>query len=177
MNLSIQSLTLCLTFFIFYHKKVFQKLWKIVFISSNKHFLFLRYSIFFFLFFLQFADSKGQTKKLISVNIFCNSKRQVTSFRPFLFFINLSIKRDWVPFSWSQVTFFMVSFKITYLQKSLKSIACFGLLPKLKRSVGLVLTVDLLLIFSIKIFLIKNPIKWPSFNISRESPTCLRYYN
>ena len=37
MNLSIQSLTFYLLFFIFHEKETFQKLWKIVFISSNKH--------------------------------------------------------------------------------------------------------------------------------------------
>ena len=72
-------------------KKAFQKLWKIVFIFSNKHFSFLRYSMFFFSssFSFQFPDSKGS----IFVNMFCNSKRRVTSSRPFFVFHNLAHKK------------------------------------------------------------------------------------
>ena len=120
----------------FTQKKAFQKLWKIVFISSNKHFSFLRYSMFcFFSFSLQFPDSKSLTKKWIFVNMFCNSKRQVTSSTSFLFFIILSIK--WTGCKGkNQVTFFMVSFKITYFQKSLTCIGCFGLFTKTRKGYG-----------------------------------------
>ena len=96
MNLSIKSLTFCLLYFTFYQKKAFQKVRKTVFISSNKYFSFLRCSMFYFSFSFQLPDSKGQTKKRIFVSMFCNSKIQVTSSRPFLFFIILSIKRHWV---------------------------------------------------------------------------------
>ena len=66
-----------LLFFIFYQKKAFQKLRKMVYISSKKLFSFVRYWKFrrFFHSFPQFPDSKGQTKKGNFRNIFCNSKR------------------------------------------------------------------------------------------------------
>ena len=71
----------------------------------------------------------------------------------------------------------MVSFKITYFQKSLACIGCFGYLPKLKRSMGLVFTADSLLPFSMKILLIKYPINRASLNIWGEGPSELRHYN
>ena len=55
--------------------------------------------------------------------------------------------------------------------------AVLGYLPKLKRSMRLVFAADFLHTFSIRIFLIKSPIKWPSFNIWRQCPSCLRHYN
>ena len=39
---------------------------------------------------------------------------------------------------------------------------------------GLDFTADFLHTFPIKIFLIKNSIKWPSFNISRKWPSVLK---
>ena len=64
MNLSIQSLTFYLLFFIFHEKETFQKLWKIVFISSNKHLLFLRYSMFCFSLFFPVFRFKGLDQKI-----------------------------------------------------------------------------------------------------------------
>ena len=46
LNLNTQIYSFCL-FFIFYKEKAFQKLWKMVFVSSKKLFLFLRYLIVF----------------------------------------------------------------------------------------------------------------------------------
>ena len=50
----------------------------------------------FFHFSFQFPDSNGQNKNKICLNMFRNSKRLVTSSRPYLFFIILFIKKDWV---------------------------------------------------------------------------------
>ena len=52
-----------------------------------------------------------------------------------------------------------------------------GYLPKLERVMGLVSNIDFLHIFSIKSFLIKNSIKWTSFNIWREWPIGFKYYH
>ena len=141
MNLSIQSLTMCFLFFIFYpKKKPFQKLRKIV-NSSNKHFSFLRYSVFLLLFFLgvfflffpvsrfNWPDQKSN---------FCKHVLQLkdTSKRLQVFFVfhNLVHKKGPGAKGKNQVTFFTVSFKITYFQKS--CIAWFGLITKIKKGCG-----------------------------------------
>ena len=109
MNLILKFKACVFYFFIFYQKKAFQKLWKMVFISCKKLFSFLRYFVIFFtfLFFFQLPNSKGQNIKRIFLNMFLQLKeRLATSSRPFLFFITLSIRRDLVQrkkltFSWS----------------------------------------------------------------------------
>ena len=111
-------------FFRFYQKKRFKNYEKLIFIFSNKLFLFLRYSVFFFLSF-PVSRFKGPDQKINFFKHVCNSKRQVSSSRTCLFFIILSIKRGWVQKKKSSYLF-MVSFKITYFQKSLTCIACFG---------------------------------------------------
>ena len=64
LQIPLITLSLWPLFFIFYKKKAFQKLWKMLFISSKKLFLLSRYSIFrnFFPSFSHFPNSKGQTK-------------------------------------------------------------------------------------------------------------------
>ena len=166
-------------FFIFYQKKAVQKLWKMGFISSRKLFLFLRYSIFccFFPFLSIVSRFKGSNhKKDFSKHVLQLKERLVTSYKHFLFFIILSIKRDWVQRKKS-INFFMVSFKISYFQKSLTCIGCLGYLPKLKRVMGIDFSADFLHTLSIKVILIKYHTKRPSFNIWGEWPSGWRHYN
>ena len=85
MNLSIQRLTFCLLFFIFYQKKHFKNYEKLFLFPLTSTFLSWDFQYFvFFPFSFQFLDSKGQTK--IFANMFYNSKRKITSTRRFLFF-------------------------------------------------------------------------------------------
>ena len=72
----------------------------------------------------------------------------------------------------------MVSFKITYFQSLLHLLAVLGYLPKLKRGTyGTNFYCRFFHTFSIKIFLVKNFIKRPSFNIWREWPSGFKHYN
>ena len=130
MNLSIQSLTLCLLFFIFYQKKHFKNYEKLLFpLTSIFHSGEIQCFVFSFSF--QDPNQKDQTKNLIFLNLFCNSKRMITSFRSFLLFKILSKERDWVLRKKS--SFFMISFKITYFPKPLKSIGCSRLFTEIKK--------------------------------------------
>ena len=82
----------------------------------------------FFFFSFRFLESKGHNKKGIFENMFCNSKSLVTSSR--LFFSQFCPKKRARCKRKNQVTFFMVFFKITYFQRCLACIGCFGLFTK-----------------------------------------------
>ena len=100
--------------FIFYRKKTFQKLWKMVFLSSKKLFSFLRYWIFcqFFLFLSTVSRFKRSDHKAnLSKHVLQLKERLITS-STLLFFMILSINGDWVQRK-NQVNFFMVSFEIS----------------------------------------------------------------
>ena len=126
---------MCLLFFIFYHKKTFQKLWKTVFISSEIHISFLRHSMFFFLFF-PVSRFKGPDQKINFSKHVLQLKETGNKFITCtFFFIILSIKRDWVPRKKSSYLFHG-HFWITYLQKFLKCVGCFGLFTKIKKGYG-----------------------------------------
>ena len=132
-NISINehlNLKLVSSIFIFFQNKTFKKLWKIVFISYNKLFSFLNCLMFcqFFFFSFRFLESKGHNKKGIFENMFCNSKSLITSSR--IFFHSLAQKRGARWKGKNQITFFMVFFKITYFQRCLACIGCFGLFTK-----------------------------------------------
>ena len=66
-------------------------------------------------------------------------------------------------FSWSLL-------KYHILKSLLHILAVLGYLPKLRKVMGLVSSVDFLHTFCIKIFLIKCPVKWPSSSIWGEWP-------
>ena len=112
----------------------------------------------------QFPDSKGKTKKGIFISMSCNSKRLVTRSRHFGF--QNFVHKKWLgakekiklSFSWSLL-------ETTYFQKSHTCIGCFGVFTKLKRHMELLSNAGFPHTFSIKMFLIKYPIKWPTFNI------------
>ena len=84
----------CVFYFLYILSKAFQKLRKMIFISSKKLFLFLVYWIFcqFFPFLSTVSRFKGSDQKLnFSEHVFQLKGRLVTSFTPFLFFMILSI--------------------------------------------------------------------------------------
>ena len=121
---------LCPLLFIFYRMKGFQKLWKMLFISSKTLFSFSRYSIFckFFPF---------PTRSL-------------------LFFIILSIKRDWMQRKKSSQlfkSFLIILFQsIVFSKEFLACIGSFGLFTSIKASLGLSFGAHFLHTFSIKMF-------------------------
>ena len=93
----------------------------------------------------------------------------VTSSRPLLFLINLSIKRDWIR-KRNKVDFLKAFsrsfFKISFFPGNfLHAMAVLVYLPKLKRSLGLGLDAYFLHDFSIKMFLIEYSIYGQSFNV------------
>ena len=142
-----------------------ENIWKIL---KNVFFTLFIQSIVVFLFLCpQFPDSKGKTKKGIFVSISCNSKRLVTSSRHFAF--QNFVYKKWLdakekikfPFSWSLLKYLI--FK--KLIHALTVLSYLGYLVFLKSGMELVFTAGVLHTFSIKMFLIKYPIKWPSFNI------------
>ena len=125
-----------------------------VFISSKKLFLFLRYWIFcsFFLFLVTVSRFKGSDRKRSFSNHVLQLKgRLVSSFRPFLFFIILYINGDWVQkkikliFSWSLL-------KYLIFKSLLHALTVWGYLPKLRRVIGLVFSADFLHTFFQKFF-------------------------
>ena len=93
--------------------------------------------------------------------MFCNSKTLVTSSRPFLFFITLSIKRAGLK-ERNRLPFLRSLLKLLISKSLLHALAVLGYLPKFKKGMGLVFTADIHHTFFIKIFLIKYPIKWSS---------------
>ena len=121
-------------FFIFYQKKAF--------LNYEKWFLFPLKALFvldilnilqLFLFLFTVSRFKGSDRKRSFSNHVLQLKgRLVSSFRPFLFFIILYINGDWVQKK-NQVNFFMVSFKISYFQKSFACTDCLGLFAKIKK--------------------------------------------
>ena len=129
--------------FIFYRKKAFQNLWKLVFLSSKKLFWFLRYWIFrqFFLFLSTVSRFKRSDHKAnLSKHVLKLKERLVTSSTLLLFMI-LSINGDWAQRK-NQVNFFMVSFEISSIwslskfQPSFAYIGCFGLFNEIKKGYG-----------------------------------------
>ena len=118
---------------------------------------------------------KGSDQKInFSKHVLQLKERLVTSSMPFLFSIILSMAmgakvKTKLTFSWSL-------WKILF-SKVLFALAVLDYLPKLRRVMGLVFSTGFLLTFSIKIFLIKYPIKWPSFTIWGVWLEGLRYFN
>ena len=142
-------------------KESISKIMKKLFLFLLKTSTFLSYSMFcrvFFLFFPHFPYLKGRTKKGTFVNLFCNSKRLVTSSRFFLFFIILSIKRDRVQMKKSSYLFHGL-FENNLFSSLLHAWAVLGYLRKLKRGMGLVFTADFLHTFFMEMFLIKYSFK------------------
>ena len=107
--------------------------------------------------------------------MFCISERLVTSSRPFWLFIILFIKREWAQRKKSYL--FMVSFKMTYFQKSVARSGCFGVFTKIKKGHGTSFYRKFCAYLFHKIFLFKCPNKQPSFNICGEWAIGLRLYN
>ena len=76
-----------------------------------------------------------------------------------------------------KLSFSWAFLKTTYFQKSHTCIGCFGLFTKLGRHMEVVFTAGFLHTFSIKMFLIKYPVKWASLNIWGEWPNWLKNYS
>ena len=132
MILSIQSFTLCLLFFIFYQKKVFQKLLKIVFISSIKYF---SLNVLFFFLFFPVSRFKGPDQKMNFCKHVLQLKETGNQFHAFFVFRNLLQKKGLgakkkikLLFSWSLL-------KRLISKSLLHLLAILGHLPKLKRRI------------------------------------------
>ena len=143
MNLNTQIQNLCLLFF-YILSKAFQKLLKMVFISSKKLFLFWGYWIFcqFFPFLSTISSLKGSDQKRnFSKNVLQLKERLVTSSTPSLFIMILSIygglwaKEKMLTFSWSPLKYLLYGFFWNF-QKSFACIGCFGLFTKIKKGYG-----------------------------------------
>ena len=159
---------MCFLFSIFYQT---------FFISSKKLFSFLRYSIFcYFSLFFPVSRFKEPDQKTNFFKHDLKSKKLLTSSRPLLFFIILSIKRGWVQRKKSSYFFYDLFYSNLFTK-----VSCiywlFWLFSKIKKGMELVLTANHLHTFSIKMLLIKYPIKWPSFSIWGEWFRGLRHYN
>ena len=128
-----------------------------IFVSSKKLFLFLR-NLILCRFFPFLSTVNGHTKKGIFVDMFCNSKRLVTSFT--FFFHNLVHKKKLdAKVKMKLPTFFVFFFKKNYFQKSLACIGFFGLFIKIKKGIEFVFTVYFRHTLSIKRLLSKYPMK------------------
>ena len=144
MNLNTQIWSLCLLFF-YILSKAFQKWWIMVFISSKKFFLFLGYWIFcqFFLSLSTASRFKGSEQKInSSKNVLQLKERLITSSRPFLFFIILSIRgalcakeKMKLTFSSPPLKYVLYGLSWNFL-KFFPCIGCFGLYTKIKKGYG-----------------------------------------
>ena len=114
----------------------------------------------YFPFLSTFSKFNWSDQKInFSNHVFQLKERLVTSSRHFLFFLVFSIKKKSSCKGKNQVNLSMLSFRLFYFQKSLTCINCLSLLPKTKKGIRLVFSVDFLYTFSIKMFLRKYSIK------------------
>ena len=148
-----------------------------VFVSSKKLFSFLRYWIFcrFFPFLSTVSRFKGSDQKRNFSKHVLQLKETGNLFHAFFAFhylvhkwgLGTKLKIE-LAFSWSLL-------KYLIFKSLLHLLAVLGYLTKLRRVMGLAFSADFLHIYSIKIFLIKYPFKWPSFTIWGVWPKGLRY--
>ena len=121
-------------FFIFYQKKAF--------LNYEKWFLFplkssfcswdIEYFAAFFFSLSQFPDLKGQTEKGVFLIMFCNSKGDWYLVSGLFCFHHL-VHKWGLGAKKNQINFFIVSFKISYFQKSFACTDCLGLFAKIKK--------------------------------------------
>ena len=133
----------------------------------------IEYFAGFFFSFPKFPDSKGQTKKIFL-------KRLVTSSMSFRYLVFHYPVHIWGLDAEVKIklTFHGLLFSWSYFQLNFShALAVLGYLPKIRRVMRLVFRAYFLHTFSIKIFLIKYPIKWPSLTILGVWCKRLRYRN
>ena len=120
-------------FFIFYQKKAF--------LNYEKWFLFPLKALFvldilnilqLFLFLFTVPDLKGQTEKGVFLIMFCNSKGDWYLVSGLFCFHHL-VHKWGLGAKKNQINFFIVSFKISYFQKSFACTDCLGLFAKIKK--------------------------------------------
>ena len=120
-------------FFIFYQKEAF--------LNYEKWFLFPLKALFvldilnilqLFLFLFTVPDLKGQTEKGVFLIMFCNSKGDWYLVSGLFCFHHL-VHKWGLGAKKNQINFFIVSFKISYFQKSFACTDCLGLFAKIKK--------------------------------------------